>query len=413
MVEVEAVVETLSELVHVFDARGLDCADADRAVELFAHAERLCAAGKALAAGRAAEVGGWRQRGERSAAHWLARASGQAVGTAMATLETVARLDELPVVTEALRRGELSEPQLREVVGAAAVAPDKQSELVDLARREDFAALRRRCAEVRAAADDELQRHRRIHARRYVRHWNDADGTFRLDAGLTPEAGAKLLSCLAPFERAAFEAAREQGRRDRPNAYRADALVDMAEASAGGTNGAKPPVKVNVLIDHAALVRGAAHADETCEIAGVGRVPVATVRSMMADAFLAAVVTDGVDVYRVAHLGRAVTAHQRTALEVRDRECVVEGCHLRVGLEIDHVDGWARTRQTTVPRLARLCRFHHHQKTYEGWRLEGEPGAWQWRPPPRPPSGPRPNERAPTPAEVELRDAVAGVLTAR
>jgi hypothetical protein len=39
---------------------------------------------------------------------------------------------------------------------------------------------------------------------------------------------------------------------------------------------------------------------------------------MMADAFLAAVVTDGVDVRSVVHLGRNDTAHQRTALEVRD-----------------------------------------------------------------------------------------------
>ena len=60
----------------------------------------------------------------------------------------------------------------------------------------------------------------------------------------------------------------------------------------------------------------------------------------MADAFLAAVVTDGVDVRAVAHLGRQVTAHQRTALLIRDPECVVPGCHTRWPLETDHVTGW-------------------------------------------------------------------------
>ncbi len=58
-----------------------------------------------------------------------------------------------------------------------------------------------------------------------------------------------------------------------------------------------------MLIDYEALRRGYAEADETCEIAGVGPVPVATVRGMLADSFGAAIVTDGVDVYTVAHLG--------------------------------------------------------------------------------------------------------------
>ena len=115
---------------------------------------------------------------------------------------------------------------------------------------------------------------------------------------------------------------------------------------------------------------------------------------MMDDAFVSAVVTDGVEVSRVAHLGRRPTAHQRSALEVRDPECVVDGCHVRVGLEIDHVEPWSATRVTKLDALARLCRFHHAQKTHEGYRLEGGPGHWRWLKPdgtevhPRPPPSP-------------------------
>ena len=76
-----------------------------------------------------------------------------------------------------------------------------------------------------------------------------------------------------------------------------------------------------------------------------------------------------------------MTAHQRTALEVRDRHCVVPGCHQTGHLEIDHVDGWAQTGITKLDRLARLCHFHHAQKTYDGYRLEGTPGHWTWTPP--------------------------------
>ena len=83
-------------------------------------------------------------------------------------------------------------------------------------------------------------------------------------------------------------------------------------------------------------------------MAGGGPVPVRVVRSLLDDAFVTAVVSDGVDVSTVAHLGRRPTAHQRSALEVRDPECVVGGCHVRVGLEIDHVEPWSATRVTKL-----------------------------------------------------------------
>ncbi len=99
---------------------------------------------------------------------------------------------------------------------------------------------------------------------------------------------------------------------------------------------------------------------------------------MTADAFLAAVVTNGCDIRSVAHAGRQVTARQRSALVVRDPHCVKPGCAVSTGLEIDHVTPWASSRITTLDQLARLCRHHHRQKTYEGYRLSGPPGWWSW-----------------------------------
>ncbi|MGQ0520445.1 MAG: hypothetical protein ACT4PX_04725, partial [Actinomycetota bacterium] len=65
-------------------------------------------------------------------------------------------------------------------------------------------------------------------------------------------------------------------------------------------------MKVLVRIDWDALVRGWPIEGEVCEIAGLGPVAVSVVRAMIesGDAFLAAVVTKGVDVATVAHLGR-------------------------------------------------------------------------------------------------------------
>ena len=48
-------------------------------------------------------------------------------------------------------------------------------------------------------------------------------------------------------------------------------------------------------------------------------------------------------------------------------------------LEIDHKDtDYAKGGETRIDNLARLCPYHHHQKTYRGWRLEGGPGQWRF-----------------------------------
>jgi len=49
-----------------------------------------------------------------------------------------------------------------------------------------------------------------------------------------------------------------------------------------------------------------------------------------------------------------------------------------MGLEIDHVVALADGGLTAIENLARVCRWHHAQKTHHGWRLAGRPGAWTW-----------------------------------
>jgi Domain of unknown function (DUF222) len=168
------------------------------------------------------------------------------------------------------------------------------------------------------------------------------------------------------------------------------------------------PALIIVRIDHAALTRGSRHADECCEIDGIGPVPVATVRAMMTDAFLAAVVTDGTDIRSVVHLGRQVTATQRTALIARDPRCVIPGCEVRTDLEIDHVEEWSPTRVTRLDQLARLCHRHHALKTYEGWRLHGPPGHWTWTPPTSPHPTPPPDNDDPPPRQHPPEDPAGG-----
>lgn len=138
---------------------------------------------------------------------------------------------------------------------------------------------------------------------------------------------------------------------------------------------------MHVRVDHEAWVRGHTEAGEACEIPGTGPIPVAAARRLGEDAIVKAVVTEGADVTAVVHLGRTIPARIRTALEARDSTCVVPGCDVRRGLEIDHRIPWAEGGPTTLDNLVRLCGWHHYQKTHRGYRLEGGPGRWEWRGP--------------------------------
>lgn len=138
------------------------------------------------------------------------------------------------------------------------------------------------------------------------------------------------------------------------------------------------------LVVHAsydALMRGYPVGDEVCEIPGLGPVSVAFARFLATDCLLQVVLT-GSDVTVINSQRRYVPAALRAALDARDTECVVPGCHARHHLERDHwgID-FAKGGPTSLANLARLCGYHHFLKTHCGWTLSGGPGRWRFEPP--------------------------------
>ena len=377
--------KSLRQVVGALEHEVLAGDAATRLVEDFAEIERLAAAGKALAARRVATSGAWQGGGDRSPAHWVARTTGTSVGTAVGVLETAERLSELPQTDAAVRAGELSEAQAKEIASAAASSPSAESELIEVAKTESVTGLRARCAQVRAAAaPDEASRYEAIRARRRVRTWTDAEGAFRMDTVLTPDAGAVLLAALEPHQQRIFAEARRAGRREPYEAYGADALMAVAAHARdcdGDPVASGPRAMIHVVVDHSAFVRGETQAGEKCEIAGVGPVPVATARALASDAIMAALVTDGTDISTVSHMGRSISAPLRTAVIARDHCCVVPGCDVRHGLEIDHILPRHEHGPTKLVNLARLCKWHHYLKTFHGYVLAGPPGSWSFAPP--------------------------------
>ncbi|HEY4375732.1 MAG TPA: DUF222 domain-containing protein [Acidimicrobiales bacterium] len=396
----------------------LDCTDL---VEEFAAIERLAAAGKVLAARRVPEGASWRVDGDRSPAAWLARKTGSSLPDAASVLATARQLPELPATEAALRAGKLSGVQVRDVADAASVAPAAEGLLLQTAEREGVGALRTKARAIKVAGSDDAQRYRRIHAGRYIRFFTDDEGAFCGRFRTTPDHGARLLAGLQPFQDEAFRAARKAGRLDGPQAHAIDGLLAMAQAAhdhltghgadpasqpdivnpADNGNGNGIPagrdrtprarrslgsqVKVIYNVTYEAIVRGHALEGETCELVGVGPVPVTAVKAAMNDAFIAGVLTKGVDIAAVAHLGRKATALQQTAMEFRNPACDVLGCDNHVGVQIDHDTGWAKTHQTKLDDLNKLCPYHHWLKTRFDYKLEPGTGKRHLLPPANPP----------------------------
>jgi hypothetical protein len=119
---------------------------------------------------------------------------------------------------------------------------------------------------------------------------------------------------------------------------------------------------------------------------GVGPVPLETAREVLGDAIMHLVITKGSDIASITHLGRTVRAPLRRALIERDQTCVVPGCNVREGLQIDHrIIPVAENGETALWNLSRICGHHHYLRHHKGFRLEGGPGDWQWLPPEKPP----------------------------
>lgn len=414
----EMVVRLGTRLAGIVDGLDADAVSGPAAGELWAaldRIERLAAGGKTLLARRLADAHVPDRAGVKTAAEDLARRGGTTVGAARNALDTSSRLPELPRVEAAVRRGELSPAQVSAVTSAAAADPTAEQRLLELAASASLPELREECARVTAAADpDPEATNQRLHRRRALRRFTDADGAWTLIAKGTPQAGAAINTALDPIIDQIFRRARHAGRHEPYEAYAFDALVALttgkpiatpqgipglaisgaraaitagpaADTGAGGGDGqpdvAAPPAILPpasprsnprylalLRIDLAALRRGGVAGGELCEIAGVGPVPVSVAQQLLGEAVLKLVITRGVDVLNVTHLGRGPTAAQRVALAWASPGCTVAGCW-RTRVEYDHREDWRDTRHTRLDELDPLCEFHHDLRTYHGWAL--------------------------------------------
>ena len=371
--------DTTDRLAHLLSSLDLGSCVPSTLAELVTLGERIERLGHGLKTRAAARVAGsavWQGDGDRTAADWLARQTGTSKADAGRLVETGRQLEALPAVAGAVTRGELSARQAEAIAGAAAADPGASGGCCPR-RRTGRCGSSRTSAAAPGSTPSPTPR-------------PPTGGPMPsgpAGPGPTPTASPGTSSSRGPWRRwrgsttpsataptSLFRQARAEGRREPSEAYAYDAATQLLTSAGDGEPvPAGADAKIIVRIDHTALRRGHATEGETCEIAGIGPIPVATVREWMGDAFLAAVLTKGDDVQRVVHLGRKFKATQRTALQWQNPVCARKGCANRLGLEYDHFEDWATTHTTRVEAAKRFCHPCHQLKS-RGWRVS-EPDA--------------------------------------
>ncbi|MBO0748119.1 MAG: DUF222 domain-containing protein, partial [Acidimicrobiaceae bacterium] len=375
MEKLEDVIRSLESIVQAFDPDLVDSAQATRLVDTFTRGERLCSAGRALAARRVQTTNAWKAEGFRSAAEWFAAKTKSSQAAANDTLNTAEQIQALPATREALLNGDISVEQATAITSAATVDPDAEVRLLDEASQSSLRRLQRDAHAARVAAcREQASLREKIHASRYLRTWTSSDGAFEGRFRLTPDHGAILGSALDIEEAAVFAAARRDGRYETSQAYAADALVNLARTTVefhdGGVDpntpahsdglpnaapeqptgpnldtrgspkprqaGAEPSrgrrprtcpqAVLNIRVDYAAFRRGFTKPGETCEITNCGPISVDSARAAAEDAFIRLHLYDGDRLIDVANPGRNIPAAMRYGLEQRDRTCCVPGC---------------------------------------------------------------------------------------
>jgi 5-methylcytosine-specific restriction endonuclease McrA len=331
------------------------------------------------------------------------------LGAAREKVRVARALGTLPLLAQALARGELSYAKVRALTRVA--TPETEARLLAVGRAGTAAHVERivrgwrrvdRHAEARESA--------RRQARRGLHVFHDEDGMLVLRGRLEPEVGALVLKALEAAREALYQRRRAAATFDTPGdpaqevphpaQQRADALALLAETALHqgldpGTPGERYQVVVHV--DAPVLADPAAPGQSVLEEGT--HVSAETSRRLACEASRVGLRQDAEG--RVVEVGartRTIPPALRRALQHRDQTCRFPGCGLPF-TQGHHLRHWAQGGPTTLSNLALLCRPHHRAVHEEGYQVERDrDGTLRFR---RPDGRPLPEVPSPAPVPAD------------
>ena len=305
------------------------------------------------------ERGAWAEPGVRSPAHWVTWRCGVSTARARSWVQMAERMDELPVVFEAFRAGELAEDQVVVLVGLLPAEHDAAG--AALAKELSAPVLRRTLRDYpfrppTEAPEDE---------RRSASFVFGDEGTFTLSASLPGDEGALVERALCKARDDLVEDCSPDGER----ITWADALVHVSETYLGGST--SPAAERHQVVVH---VRGDRPGREASLHLGPA-LPASLRRYRSCDATLRLLLEDDAGPVALGRRARTVPTSHRRMIEARDRGCRIPGCSASRWLHVHHLVHWEDGGSTDPSNLVCLCSAHHRAHHRGELLIDGDPSA--------------------------------------
>ena len=344
--------------------------------------------------------GDWVEEGFASCADWLAWRIGVTRVTASEKVRAARALEGLPLISDAMARGEISFSKVRALTRVA--TPENEAELLEFAKAGSTASLERLVRGWKTMDRAGEQRVERLrHRTRCFSVFPDGEGMYLVRGRLTPEVAAVLMRAVEAASDALYagrgtgdeadcaagdeagcaagygviDAAGDEERPD-PEQLRADAVGLLAErALVAGFAGEGVPISGSraeryQVVLHVAPETLKEHGEPgMSELEDGTRFSAENSRRLACDASVVEVHKgpDG-SVLDAGRRTRTVPPALRRALEARDRGCRFPGCGLRF-TDAHHIVHWADGGETSLRNLLLTCGRHHRLVHEDGYRV--------------------------------------------
>ncbi len=311
---------------------------------------------------------GWSDSATQSCAHWLNWKCGIAMGAAREKVRVARALENLPKVSAAMARGNLSYSKAREITRVGNT--ENEDYLLMIAEHgtaqhvENLVRAYRRCQDA-----EELSREARQQQNRCVSFRYDDEGSLVLTCRLPAEAGALILKAL---DLAVEDVPAGTSSEPVPfSARRADALARVAESFLAHGVMEAPGTDRQQIIVHVAAETLRNRSAGCCEFEHGPSMAAETARRLSCDACVVALIEDDDgEPLNVGRKTRTISAPLRRLLNARDKGCRFPGCANARYIDFHHVQHWANGGETKPTNLVSLCRFHHRAVHEGGFHIE-------------------------------------------
>jgi hypothetical protein len=297
--------------------------------------------------------------GCKSMAHWLGWRCAMSEKTSYEYLRVARSLRELPLITAAFGRGELSYSKVRAVTRVATA--ESEPDLVELARTATAAQLDRFVRATVVAMTDPAKRE--AMAELYIGVDGDGFGTTHARLPIDQHAIVEraIAAALPPVDSSAEE--KMPIARRRAQAYVRICESYLVHGDAARDAPARNNAVVHVEVDPSGAVSGETEA-------GVPVHP-ETCRRLLCDAAVQGMLGDLGHPLGCGRSTRTISRKLRRALKKRSGgACEWTGCTERTYVEGHHVVHWEHGGPTELWNLVNLCWHHHHLVHEGGWGLE-------------------------------------------